>query len=168
MCSTSSGNQGCCPPAQIFQESHCGNFKGKTHHDHWDTSKDSDHKMLQKMKDHPVYAEILDMEGIKKDKDKDKDNDKDKDKHKKDIHPRKIQAWKAPRKDNDFIQGTFEVFNSAQSKFPVLAVVDGEFLWVKPGNSETVSVNRPRKFIIWAFDNTDGKFCFTLYKRILA
>lgn len=116
MCSNN--NNACCPPDQVFQESHCGNFKGN------------------------------------------QDDDR-------------ITVWESRLDCNDFIQGTFEVFNSNDSKHRVKATVvkegygDEEF-YIYPGDSVLISVSHPKKFKIKVQECDHGKFCFNLFKRILA
>ncbi|MGG3573427.1 S-Ena type endospore appendage [Bacillus gobiensis] len=104
------GNGGCCPPAQMFQESICGNFNG------------------------PLTAETV---------------------------------WSAPA--GSYFAGTFEIFNSASSTGTVTATVTpAGALSATPGNSDSVSVNQPTAFAITATAGDSGKFCITLYKRVLA
>ncbi len=167
MCSSSNGSQNCCPPAQFFQESHCGNFEGETFHGYWggENTIEEDPVYVHFVKDLEntiEYRDILDgeSEGLE-----DLVDFKRKEGY---VYPRKVMAWRAPLTKSDYVQGTFEIFNSSHSRYPVFALVDGAVLIVEPGNSEIVSVHRPKRFLIFAFGKTDGKFCVTLYKRILA
>lgn len=80
-------------------------------------------------------------------------------------------VWTAPTV-NDYIQGTFEVFNAGPGDIEFS--VNGVVFTVPPGNSKVVSVNNPTIFIIQTFDfpgaqeGTSGKWCITLYKRVFA
>ncbi|MDM5295330.1 hypothetical protein QUF81_19655 [Peribacillus simplex] len=104
------GDGGCSPPAQMFQESICGNFNG------------------------PLAAETV---------------------------------WSAPA--GAYFSGTFEIFNSASSTTTVTATVTpAGALSATPGNSHSVSVNQPTGFAITAGAGASGKFCITLFKRVLA
>ncbi|WP_374148922.1 S-Ena type endospore appendage [Priestia megaterium] len=105
-------NESCCPPAQIFQESICGNFNGTG------------------------AAEIV---------------------------------WSAPT--GAYFAGTFEIFNSASSPSTVTATMASTpagALSAAPGNADTQSVDQPTSFTITAAAGDSGKYCITLYKRVLA
>lgn len=84
-------------------------------------------------------------------------------------------VWSAPEV-NDYIQGTFEVFNAGSGRvdfsvnFPTNPIVIEN---VPPGTSQSISVNNPETFIIQTIFNgvysgTTGKWCITLYKRVFA
>lgn len=83
------------------------------------------------------------------------------------------EVWIAPIV-NDYIQGTFEVFNSGPglALFTVHTITDNDpqVYIVPPGNSLAVSVNNPTKFIVQTADLEDnqasGKWCIKLYKRV--
>ncbi|MDN4866216.1 S-Ena type endospore appendage [Priestia megaterium] len=106
-------NESCCPPAQIFQESICGNFNG-------------------------TGAAVI--------------------------------VWSAP--GGAYFSGTFEIFNSASSPGAVTATITTPSplgtLDAAPGNSDTASVDQPTAFTITADAGESGKYCITLYKRVLA
>ncbi|MFD9628970.1 S-Ena type endospore appendage [Peribacillus muralis] len=107
-------NDNCCPPAQIFQESICGNFNGTG---------------------------------------------------------AAVTVWSAPA--GAYFSGTFEIFNSASSPTatPVTATTTSTpagALSATPGNSDAQSVDQPIDFAINAPIGATGKFCITLYKRVLA
>lgn len=81
-------------------------------------------------------------------------------------------VWEAPAV-NDYIQGTFEVFNAGNG--PVMFTVNNlptPPFTVPPGTSQSISVNNPTNFIIQttgfpgAVPGTHGKWCITLYKRV--
>ncbi|MEK3856208.1 S-Ena type endospore appendage [Cytobacillus sp. FSL H8-0458] len=80
-------------------------------------------------------------------------------------------VWTAPAV-NDYIQGTFEVFNAGPGTIDFS--VNGNVFSVPPGNSRAVSFNNPTIFIVQtvgqpgAQPGTSGKWCIVLYKRILA
>ncbi|WP_108672081.1 S-Ena type endospore appendage [Peribacillus acanthi] len=83
-------------------------------------------------------------------------------------------VWNGPA-DGDYFQGTFEVFNCGPEgniEFRVGGLVDATgapvTITVTPGNSITVSVNDPANFRVRILSaGTSGKFCITLYKRVL-
>lgn len=82
-----------------------------------------------------------------------------------------VTVWSAP--PGDYIQGTFQIFNSAASTGEVLAVgaatppID---LRATPGNTVSQSVSNPTNFVITITADTgeSGTYCITLYKRVLA
>ncbi|MHC2836291.1 S-Ena type endospore appendage [Bacillus sp. F9_6S_D1_P_5] len=82
-----------------------------------------------------------------------------------------VVVWSAGEVD-DYVQGTFEVFNSASSTENVgIAVtgVQGSFTAeTPPGFSRAISARFPITFQIGSLSNTSGTFCITLYKRIRA
>lgn len=105
-------NESCCPPAQIFQESICGNFNGA------------------------LAA---------------------------------VEVWSAPA--GSYFSGTFEIFNSASSTGTVSGggtATPAIVLSAAQGNSDSQSVNQPTSFTITAAAGDSGKYCITLYKRVLA
>jgi len=115
MCDPSNGI--CSPPAQIFQESICGNFNNAT------------------------------------------------------AAATTTTVWSAPA--GAYFSGTFEIFNSASSPAatPVTATmtsVPAGALSATAGNSDTQSVDQPTDFAITVPAGASGKFCITLYKRVLA
>lgn len=81
-------------------------------------------------------------------------------------------AWSASVTLNDYIQGTFEIFNAGPGIITAVINDNGTSagsLTVPPGTSQSVSVNSPDSFQITDVPaGTTGKFCITLYKRILA
>lgn len=80
-------------------------------------------------------------------------------------------VWTAPNV-NDYIQGTFDVFNAGPGTIDFS--INGTVYTVPPGNSKAVSVNNPSIFIVQTFGQegavagTTGKWCITLYKRVFA
>ncbi|MBN8208972.1 hypothetical protein JI666_09470 [Bacillus sp. NTK071] len=80
-------------------------------------------------------------------------------------------VWEAPPGLNDYIQGTFEVFNAGTED--ILATVTspngnvGPFA-IPPNTSVSRSAVNPTSFIITVPDNNKlgSKYCITLYKRI--
>ncbi|EEK75499.1 hypothetical protein COE58_03525 [Bacillus cereus] len=83
-----------------------------------------------------------------------------------------VVVWFADQVD-DYIQGTFEVFNSASSTGNVIAslgsALQGSVLFpTPPGFSRSTSFPLPITFQINSPPNTSGTFCITLYKRIRA
>ncbi|MBM7618742.1 hypothetical protein JOC95_000584 [Bacillus tianshenii] len=80
-------------------------------------------------------------------------------------------AWEGPEV-NDYIQGTFEIFNAGPEDITAqildsLGATVGT-IDVPPGNSVAVSVNNPNTFNVQVPEGTRGKFCITLYKRLFA
>ncbi|MFD9628969.1 S-Ena type endospore appendage [Peribacillus muralis] len=76
-------------------------------------------------------------------------------------------VWTAPA--GAYFSGTFEIFNSASSPTAVTATITPlGALSAAPGNSDTQSVDQPTAFAITAAAGSSGKFCITLYKRVLA
>jgi hypothetical protein len=79
-----------------------------------------------------------------------------------------IPIWSAP--PDDYIQGTFEVFNSSASTGPVLGTITSQpptdDLEIFPGNSQAKSVLNPNSFTITAGLGDSGTWCINLYKRI--
>ncbi|WP_286177174.1 S-Ena type endospore appendage [Bacillus sp. AFS017274] len=109
----------CCPPAQIFQESICGNFNGPT----------------IGVVDETVFTAPV----------------------------------------GTYIEGTFEIFNSAASVTTVTGTVNSSTAPVTttigpvpPGNTIGKNVKNPTSFVIQMPAGTSGTYNLTLYKRILA
>ncbi|OJD74832.1 S-Ena type endospore appendage [Bacillus paramycoides] len=79
-------------------------------------------------------------------------------------------VWSAPA--GDFFEGTFEIFNSATSAAPVTGTITSTpatpALTVPVGFSVSATALRPTAFSIAAPAGTNGKFCITLYKHVLA
>jgi len=78
-------------------------------------------------------------------------------------------VWTAPA--GAYFSGTFEIFNSASSPTTVTATMistPAGALSAAPGNSDTQSVDQPTSFTITAGAGDNGKYCITLYKRVLA
>ncbi|SDN53375.1 S-Ena type endospore appendage [Bacillus sp. OK048] len=73
---------------------------------------------------------------------------------------------------SDFAQGTFEIFNSAQS----LAVMTGAvgngvntaIFTVPAGTTGSVSIRKPAIFTVSVATGDNGTYCINLYKRLLA
>lgn len=81
------------------------------------------------------------------------------------------EVWSAPL--GDYIQGTFQIFNSAASAGlgPVVGggVADPVILLsAEPGNTDSQSVGNPTSFTITSALGDSGTWCITLYKRVLA
>lgn len=80
-------------------------------------------------------------------------------------------VWTAPTV-NDYIQGTFEVFNAGPGTIDFS--VNGIVFTAPAGSSKVVSFNNPTIFIVQtigqtgAVAGTTGKWCITLYKRVFA
>ena len=77
-------------------------------------------------------------------------------------------VWTAPAV-NDYVQGTFEVFNAGTGQ--VDFSVNGAVFTVPPRTSKTLSFNNPSIFVVQTifnnvFSGSTGKWCITLYKRI--
>jgi len=75
----------------------------------------------------------------------------------------------------DYFEGTFELFNSASSVTNVTGTVNSAVSPpsvpvgpVPPGNTFTSAVKSPTSFAIQVPAGTNGTYCITLYKRILA
>ncbi len=80
-----------------------------------------------------------------------------------------VTVWSAPA--GAYFAGTFEIFNSASSTGTVTATTTSTpvgALSATPGNSDSQSVNTPTDFVITAAAGDSGKWCITLYKRVLA
>lgn len=78
-------------------------------------------------------------------------------------------VWQAPV--GDFFEGTFEIFNSASSPGDATGTVNPGGVTVgpvPPGFSMAQTVLNPTDFTITAPAGVNGKFCITLYKRVLA
>ncbi|OJD74831.1 S-Ena type endospore appendage [Bacillus paramycoides] len=87
-------------------------------------------------------------------------------------------VWSAPA--GDFFEGTFEIFNSATSAntvtgiiissnpTPPPATITTNLGPVPPGFSVSNTVSKPISFAITAPAGTNGTFCITLYKHVLA
>lgn len=72
---------------------------------------------------------------------------------------------------NDYIQGTFEIFNAGPGTITANINDNGTLvggLNVPPGTSQAVSVNSPGSVTVDVPAGTAGRFCITLYKRVLA
>ncbi|EEK78179.1 hypothetical protein COE58_03520 [Bacillus cereus] len=82
-----------------------------------------------------------------------------------------VVVWTAGEVD-DYVQGTFEVFNSASSTGGMGAVIEsvqGSFVFATPpGFSKSTSISLPTTFKIGSPPSTSGTFCITLYKQIRA
>ncbi|MEH6989895.1 S-Ena type endospore appendage [Cytobacillus firmus] len=81
-----------------------------------------------------------------------------------------LMVWQAV--PGDYFEGTFEIFNSASSSGSVTGDITAEMGEtvvgpVPQGNSVANSVLEPSDFTISAPPNTSGKFCITLYKRVM-
>jgi hypothetical protein len=75
----------------------------------------------------------------------------------------------------DYLEGTFQLFNSASSVSSVSGTVTSAGAPpttpigpVPPGNTFTVAVKNPTSFSISIPAGTNGTYCITLYKRVLA
>jgi len=81
-----------------------------------------------------------------------------------------VTVWSAPA--GDYIEGTFEIFNSASSPGTVSGAVVSTpatpGISVPPGFSISISALRPTSFAITVPAGASGTFCITLYKRVLA
>ncbi|MGG5795838.1 S-Ena type endospore appendage [Bacillus cereus] len=82
-----------------------------------------------------------------------------------------VVVWTAFDVD-DYVQGTFEIFNSASSTGNAAILITGvqsSFTTATPpGFSRAFSARLPIAFQIGSPSNTSGTFCITLYKRIRA
>lgn len=77
-------------------------------------------------------------------------------------------VWLAPTTNNDYIQGTFEIFVDHGDAAAIVASPLGNvtFPAVTAGNSLTRSVNAPTSFTLTGVAaGESGRFCITLYKR---
>ncbi|KXZ18810.1 hypothetical protein AXI59_16255 [Bacillus nakamurai] len=81
-------------------------------------------------------------------------------------------VWTAPTV-NDYIQGTFEVFNAGPGTVDFSVTSNGvlNLFHVPPENSIAVSFNNPTRFAVQTifgevYNGSTGKWCITLYKRI--
>ncbi|WP_394549380.1 S-Ena type endospore appendage [Priestia aryabhattai] len=79
-----------------------------------------------------------------------------------------VTVWTAPA--GAYFSGTFEIFNSASSPAAVTVATTpaGTVLSATPGYTVSETVNQPTAFAITAPVGASGKFCITLYKRVLA
>ncbi|WP_163100458.1 S-Ena type endospore appendage [Peribacillus alkalitolerans] len=82
-----------------------------------------------------------------------------------------VTVWSGPT-DSDYFQGTFEVFNCGPTGNITFNVgtTTGEValnFTVTPGNTRKISVNSPSSFNVNVPAGTSGKFCITLYKRVV-
>ena len=83
-----------------------------------------------------------------------------------------VTVWSAPA--GDYLEGTFEIFNSASSPGAVTGSVTSTAVPVvtifsaPPGFSVSVSVRRPTIFTLTVPEGASGTYCITLYKRVLA
>ncbi|WP_163100459.1 S-Ena type endospore appendage [Peribacillus alkalitolerans] len=89
------------------------------------------------------------------------------------LQPPGTTYWFVPAPvDSDYFQGTFEVFNCGNDNI-VFAITraDGTFtedIVVTPGNTRKISVNIPVRLNIFTTSaSSQGKFCITLYKRVV-
>ncbi|MDP1383939.1 hypothetical protein Q8G31_30300 [Priestia megaterium] len=79
--------------------------------------------------------------------------------------------WQAP--EGDYIEGTFQVFNSAASGGNAsgnISLAGGIGIGMSdatPGNTISQSVPSPVSFSIIAPVGVSGTYCITLYKRVL-
>jgi hypothetical protein len=82
-----------------------------------------------------------------------------------------ITVWTAP--PGDYIQGTFQVFNSAAS----IGLATGNISLPNfsiaitpsaPGNTSSGTFTNPRGLRIAIQPGVSGTYCITLYKRVLA
>jgi hypothetical protein len=85
--------------------------------------------------------------------------------------PLAIPVWEAPA--GDYIQGTFQVFNSAASVGVATGNIDlGNFSVAMtpatPGNTVSETFNNPEGLVIATGGTASGRYCITLYKRVLA
>jgi hypothetical protein len=79
------------------------------------------------------------------------------------------EVWSSP--PGNYIAGTFQLFNSASSTATVTATGTATppiALSADPGNTTSQSVNNPTDFTITTTAGDSGKYCITLYKRVLA
>jgi hypothetical protein len=82
-----------------------------------------------------------------------------------------LVVWQAPA--GDYFEGTFEIFNSASSPTDATGIIatpagNDQVGPVPPGFSIARSTLNPTQFTITAPAGVNGKFCITLYKRLLA
>ncbi|WP_308168340.1 S-Ena type endospore appendage [Bacillus toyonensis] len=87
-------------------------------------------------------------------------------------------VWTAPA--GDFFEGTFEIFNSATSAAAVTGIITSSNPTPPPatittnlgpvpsGFSVSATISRPISFGITAPIGTNGTYCITLYKHVLA
>lgn len=80
-------------------------------------------------------------------------------------------VWQAPA--GDYIQGNFQIFNSAASTGPTsgnVQLANGSAIAFgpTPGNTSSVTTSNPINFRIFADIGESGTYCITLYKRVLA
>lgn len=68
---------------------------------------------------------------------------------------------------NDYIQGTFEVFNAGPGDIIFAVVNGGPNFTVPVGTTQVISVNNPTVLGIIS-NGATGKWCITLYKRVFA
>lgn len=66
-----------------------------------------------------------------------------------------------------YIQGTFEIFNSASSPGVATGTVNAVTFTVPTGYTVGRSVQSPTTFSIAATTGIAGSYCITLYKRVL-
>lgn len=77
-----------------------------------------------------------------------------------------FRAWSAPT-PNDYVQGTFEIFNAGPETIIVNLVGNvGIGYDVPPGTTSARSILRPSLLLLSVPEGTSGKFCLTLYKRL--
>ncbi|RTR26949.1 hypothetical protein EKG37_20450 [Robertmurraya yapensis] len=77
-------------------------------------------------------------------------------------------VWQAP--SNNYIQGTFQVFNSSSSIADVNVSINSTPTIIFPAVSPGFTISRvainPTSFTINAPSGTNGTYCITLFKRI--
>lgn len=77
--------------------------------------------------------------------------------------------WISP--PGDYIQGNFQVFNSAASTGNIAPSVNGLLVpltTATPGNTVGRTVMNPTSFNVTLEPGSSGTYCMTLYKRVLA
>jgi len=72
----------------------------------------------------------------------------------------------------DYAQGTFEIFNSAQSLSVMTGAVgngvETAIFTVPAGTTEAVSIRKPAIFTVSVATGDNGTYCINLFKRLLA
>lgn len=73
---------------------------------------------------------------------------------------------------SDYAQGTFEIFNSAQSLSVMTGAVGNgvatAIFTVPAGTTQAVSITKPAIFTVSVATGDNGTYCINLYKRLLA
>ncbi|WP_045520575.1 S-Ena type endospore appendage [Neobacillus niacini] len=82
-----------------------------------------------------------------------------------------LTVWRAPAVDNDYFEGTFQITlqqgNGVTGNITTSGV-DVPFPLTLSGESIAGAVRNPTSFTINGIDDSDiGKWCITLYKRVL-